>query len=94
MDDNDIVSKLEKALGPKARKRNNGVKISTKGCYIKGQGKKARAQFHVEVGEKDRQSWLDLPEFLDLLDDMLNALRRNLTGETREKRHGLKKISN
>ena len=52
--------------------------------YIRKDG---RVEFKCEVDDKPRTIWLDsLDEFMDFLDDQLNALRNHLTGITREKR--------
>lgn len=60
-------------------------KFRPKPTYVHKDG---RVEFKCEDDGESRRIWLDsLDEFMDFLDDQLNALRHHLTGTTREKRH-------
>ncbi len=49
--------------------------------------KDGRVELKCDVDGKPGRIWLnDLGEFMDFLDDQLNALRHHLTGTTREER--------
>lgn len=61
------------------------IKFRRGPTYIHRDG---RVEFKCKVDGNPQRIWMDnLSEFMDFLDDQLNALRHHLTGITREKRH-------
>jgi hypothetical protein len=49
--------------------------------YIHNDG---RVELKLVVDGKPARKWMTMNEFMDFLDDQLNALRHHLTGKTRD----------